>query len=173
MDGSESPRAGTLLGLVGARAVGALGAGENAAGSDQEDVAVGELLLELTGEAGGISIDVAYRWGESLPLLHLVPALEKGNRDEDDNGLASVTDLDLRILVSAKLPSAHRLFVQQCGVVCMRRLRRPRAHRGRCWCRCVCRGNCFILPRERTRTGEGAESSSGRGCCSGGPRGHC
>lgn len=52
MDSSESPRAGALLGLVGARAVGALGTGQNTAGSDQEDVAVGELLLELTGEAG-------------------------------------------------------------------------------------------------------------------------
>lgn len=51
MDSSKSPGAGTLLGLVGARAVGALGAGENAAGSDQEHVAVRELLLELTGEA--------------------------------------------------------------------------------------------------------------------------
>ena len=47
-----------------------------------------------------------------LPLLDLVPALEKRNRDEDDNGLPAVADLDLRILVSAKLPSAHRLFVQ-------------------------------------------------------------
>jgi hypothetical protein len=45
-----------------------------------------------------------------LPLLRLVPALEKGNRDKDDNCLPAVADLDLRILVSAKLPSAHRLF---------------------------------------------------------------
>jgi hypothetical protein len=35
------------------------------------------------------------------PLLGLVPSLEQGNRDEDDNGLATVSDLDLRILVSA------------------------------------------------------------------------
>jgi hypothetical protein len=35
------------------------------------------------------------------PLLGLVPALEKGNRDEDDNSLATVANLDLRILVSA------------------------------------------------------------------------
>ena len=51
MDSSKSPGAGTLLGLVGARAVGALGAGEDAARGQDEDVAVGELLLELTGEA--------------------------------------------------------------------------------------------------------------------------
>lgn len=29
------------------------------------------------------------------PLLHAVPALEQWYWDEDDNGLASVTDLDL------------------------------------------------------------------------------
>jgi hypothetical protein len=50
VDSGESPGLGTLLGLVGARAVGALGAGENAAGSNDQDVAVRELLLELTGE---------------------------------------------------------------------------------------------------------------------------
>jgi hypothetical protein len=85
VDSGESPGLGTLLGLVGARAVGALGAGENAAGSNDQDVAVGELLLELTGET----------------LLGLVPSGQKGNRDEDDNSLASVANLDLRILVSA------------------------------------------------------------------------
>lgn len=37
-----------------------------------------------------------------VPLLGLVPALEKGNRDEDDNRLATVANLNLRILVSAK-----------------------------------------------------------------------
>jgi hypothetical protein len=85
VDSGESPGLGTLLGLVGARAVGALGAGENAAGSNDQDVAVRELLLELTGET----------------LLGLVPSGQKGNRDEDDNSLASVANLDLRILVSA------------------------------------------------------------------------
>ena len=38
---------------------------------------------------------------KSIPLLGLVPVGEKGNRDEDDNSLASVANLDLRILVSA------------------------------------------------------------------------
>jgi hypothetical protein len=85
VDSGESPGLGTLLGLVGARAVGALGAGKNAAGSNDQDVAVRELLLELTGET----------------LLGLVPSGQKGNRDEDDNSLASVANLDLRILVSA------------------------------------------------------------------------
>lgn len=51
VDGGQGTRARTLLGLVGARVGGALGAGKDAALSDEEDVAVGELLLELTGEA--------------------------------------------------------------------------------------------------------------------------
>ena len=47
----------------------------------------------------------------NLPLLGFVPASEQRDRDEDGDSLASVTDLDLRrVLVSAKLPSAHRLF---------------------------------------------------------------
>ena len=50
--GSESAGTGTLLLLVGARVGGALGTGQDAALSDEEDVAVGELLLELTGQAG-------------------------------------------------------------------------------------------------------------------------
>ena len=55
MDSGESPGLGALLGLAGAGPVGALGAGENAAGSNDQDVAVRELLLELTGEAGLVS----------------------------------------------------------------------------------------------------------------------
>jgi len=51
VDGSECSRTRALLCLVGARAVGALGAGKDAARGDEEDVAVGELLLELTSEA--------------------------------------------------------------------------------------------------------------------------
>ena len=52
VDGGEGPGDGTLLGLGGAAAVAALGAGQDAAGSDDQHVAVRELLLELTGEAG-------------------------------------------------------------------------------------------------------------------------
>lgn len=51
VNGSQSTRAGTLLGLGGAGVDRALGAGENPALGDEQDVAVGELLLELTGEA--------------------------------------------------------------------------------------------------------------------------
>lgn len=58
VDGGQGTRARTLLGLVGARVGRALGAGENAALSDEEDVAVGELLLELTGEAVSVLVFV-------------------------------------------------------------------------------------------------------------------
>ena len=39
----------TFLRLRGARAVGAFGAGEDASGGEEEDVAVGELFFELAG----------------------------------------------------------------------------------------------------------------------------
>lgn len=52
MDGGESSRTGSLLLLVVARASRSLGAGQDAARSEDQDVAVRELLLELTGEAG-------------------------------------------------------------------------------------------------------------------------
>ena len=53
MDGSQSSRAGALLLLGVARAGGALGAGEDLALGDDQDVAVGELLLQLTGQTVG------------------------------------------------------------------------------------------------------------------------
>jgi hypothetical protein len=51
VDSGECAGARALLCLVGARTVGALGAGEDTARGDEENVTVGELLLELTGEA--------------------------------------------------------------------------------------------------------------------------
>ena len=54
MDGGQSTRAGTLLLLGVAGAGGALGAGQDAARGQNQDVAVGEFLLELTGEAVGL-----------------------------------------------------------------------------------------------------------------------
>jgi hypothetical protein len=50
VDSGQSAGTGALLGLGGARVDGALGAGQNAALSNEEDVAVGELLLELAGQ---------------------------------------------------------------------------------------------------------------------------
>lgn len=51
VDGREGAAARTLLGLRRPAAVAALGAWQDAARGDDDDVAVGELLLELTGEA--------------------------------------------------------------------------------------------------------------------------
>lgn len=51
MDSGEGPRARALLLQGVAGAGGALGPGEDAAGSQEDDVAVRELLLELTGQA--------------------------------------------------------------------------------------------------------------------------
>lgn len=51
VDGGEGPRLWALLRLRAAGPVGALGTGQDATGSNDQDVAVGELLLELTGEA--------------------------------------------------------------------------------------------------------------------------
>ena len=50
VDGGQGSRARALLGLRGARAVRALGAGQDTARGQDEDVAVRELLFELTGE---------------------------------------------------------------------------------------------------------------------------
>lgn len=53
MDSSQSAGTGALLLLGVAGAGRALGAGQDAARSQDEDVAVGELLLQLTGQAVG------------------------------------------------------------------------------------------------------------------------
>lgn len=51
MDSSQSAGTGTLLLLGVARTGRSLGAGQNAAGGEDQDMAVRELLLELTGQA--------------------------------------------------------------------------------------------------------------------------
>jgi hypothetical protein len=53
VDGLEGARTRALLGLVGARPVGALRARQNATHAEDQDMAIGELLLELAGEALG------------------------------------------------------------------------------------------------------------------------
>ena len=52
MDSSQSTRTRALLLLGVARASGTLGAGQDAARSEDQDMAVRELLLELAGQAG-------------------------------------------------------------------------------------------------------------------------
>jgi len=51
VDGGQGAGAGALLLLGVARAGGSLGAGQDAARGEDQDVAVGELLLQLTGQA--------------------------------------------------------------------------------------------------------------------------
>jgi hypothetical protein len=58
----------------------ASGLGHDAALSDEENVTVRELLLELTGES----------------LLDLVEGLELRNRDEDNNSLLTTANLNLK-----------------------------------------------------------------------------
>ena len=76
MDGGESAGAGAHL--LGTGSAGGLG--HDAALSNEDNVAVRELLLELTGEAA----------------LDLVESLQLGDGDEDDNGLLAVAGLDLK-----------------------------------------------------------------------------
>jgi len=77
--GSQSSGTWSLLGLAGSAAVGALGTGQNTARSDHDDVTVGELLLELAGQA----------------LLDFVEAGEERDRDEDDDGALAMAGFDL------------------------------------------------------------------------------
>jgi len=79
VDGGQGSRARTLLGLRGAGAVAALWARENAAAGEDQDMAVGELLLELAGES----------------LLHLVEAWKGWDGDKDDNSLLAVANFNL------------------------------------------------------------------------------
>jgi hypothetical protein len=58
--GSECSGTGAFLRERGARAVGALGAGQDAARGEDQDVAVGELLLELTGESALWSANLTF-----------------------------------------------------------------------------------------------------------------
>jgi hypothetical protein len=98
VDGGQGAAVGALLLLAVAGAGGALGARQDAARGQEEDVAVGELLLELTGEAGmvleGAEHDESGGEG-SLPLLDAVEALQGGDGDKDDDSLLAVADLDL------------------------------------------------------------------------------
>lgn len=101
VDGGQSAGAGALLLLGVARAGGSLGAGQDAARGEDQDVAVGELLLQLTGEAIKIRMSVTRSHGTavlgcgSLPLLDTVETLQERDGDKDDNSLLAVTNLDL------------------------------------------------------------------------------
>jgi hypothetical protein len=92
VDSGQGSRTGALLLLGVAGAGRALGAGQNAARGQDQDVAVRELLLELAGQA----------------LLNAVEALQGRNGDKDGNSLLAVANLDLlRPQVSRRAPG-HR-----------------------------------------------------------------
>ena len=100
VDSSQSAGAGTLLLLGVARAGRALGAGQDAARGEDQDMAVGELLLELTGQAAVIELvpGEAWKfldWVIVLPLLNAVEALQGGDGDKDGNSLLAVANFDL------------------------------------------------------------------------------
>ena len=68
MDRCKGAAVRAFLLLGGARAVGAAGAGEDPAGGEEDDVAVGEFFFELAGEAvvaaGGFGQYEGLNWGE-------------------------------------------------------------------------------------------------------------
>ena len=66
VDSSECSGTGSLLSLRCTGAVGALWAGKNAARGEDEDVTVGELLLELTGETACALDPILFNHGEIL-----------------------------------------------------------------------------------------------------------
>jgi len=84
VNGGESARTRAFLSLRSARAVGALGAGENAAGSNHKDVAVRKLLFEFAGKAvkryvsrrKWVVVQRSDRKIEYLPLLDLMEPLK-------------------------------------------------------------------------------------------------
>lgn len=77
VDGSKGTRARALLLLSRTGTIRAPGSGKNAARSDHENVAVGELLFKLARKtARNQSRSLEQRCRIDLPLLHLVEALE-------------------------------------------------------------------------------------------------
>ncbi len=100
VDSSQGAGTWALLGEGSAGAGRALWAWQDAAGSEDQDVTVGELLLELAGKTNGTnqSIDllVFRNMKVCLPLLHLVETGKGWDGDKDDNSLLAVANLNLR-----------------------------------------------------------------------------
>jgi hypothetical protein len=100
VDGCERSCARTLLleELVLTAALRPLGRRKDAAGGDDEDMTVGKLLLEFTGETEKMSVGMIQDRAErkSIPLLNLVPAREERDGHEDDDGFSAVANFDLK-----------------------------------------------------------------------------
>lgn len=92
VDGGQGAAAGALLLLGVAGAGGALGAGQDAARGEDQDVAVRELLLELTGEAGakmlarGVGATFGRREGDTKKRENLTAAGRGGSPAEMGRG---------------------------------------------------------------------------------------
>lgn len=96
MNAGEGPAAGTLLLDTGSTG----GLAQHPALGNENNVAVRELLLELTGQPRLLGCKAQYTcYVASLrgcaPLLDLVERLELGNGNEDDDGLLATADIDL------------------------------------------------------------------------------
>ena len=74
VDGSECSGTGSLLGLRGSGSVASLWAGQDTAGGEDQDVTVGELLLEFTSETF-THVSTAFRDLENQAGRHTVAAL--------------------------------------------------------------------------------------------------
>jgi len=111
VDSGECSGAGALLREGGARTVGALGAGKNAAGGEDQDMAVGELLLELTGESVAISIqspmpiEVGTREGTYLCCTRWKPCREGTGTKMTIAFLPWPTSIYTRSKISMRAPS--------------------------------------------------------------------
>jgi hypothetical protein len=81
MDGSQSSRTRTFLGLRGAAAIGAFWAGEDTAHGENQDVTVAEFLLEFASQAG----------------LDLVEAGEDGDGDKDNDCALAMANFELEV----------------------------------------------------------------------------
>lgn len=118
VDSGESSAAWALLGLRGAAAVAALWAWQDAAGSNDEHVAVGELLLELTGQAeDDVRLYQCWvtRWLCTYRCWERCQPWRRGTGTKMTIALRPwPTSICKSPGVSAKLPSAHRLFVCMC-----------------------------------------------------------
>lgn len=108
VDGGQGARTGTLLLLGVAGAGGSLGTGQDAAGGEDQDMAIRELLLELASQACEAldgAAQAKLEGHKNLPLLDTVEALQGRDGDKDDNSLLAVADLDLlRPDVSMRAP---------------------------------------------------------------------
>lgn len=148
--GRQGARARALL----RDAAAARGEWEDAALSDEQDVAVGELLFKLACEAGGWDVLVlgfverGEGGGEDGPLLDFAEAPEERNGDEDDDGFFALADFELWRAGGVSIPVPSFVPARRGGGTSSEgETGRPEYREG------------IILPPWRTRTAEASEHS--------------